>query len=87
MKEHVVLPATQRDRVPYTDILRLTCGPDSVGEATVFISHAYMYPFQTVVEAVRAWEQRQPVGAPFFYYFDLFVVNQYGQTMGVRPEV
>lgn len=87
-----MLPATAAARGPYVDVLFAAGGGAFVGEATAFISHAYAYPFLTVVDAVAAWEARhwqgvgQPAKAPF-YYFDLFVVNQHGQTMGVPPEV
>jgi len=62
--------------------------PSARGRANVFISHAYDYSFIKVVDAVRAWEARQPAGSgPFFYYFDLLVVNQHGQGAVVPFEV
>ena len=85
VKENIVLPATRDAMVPYISVLRAWSGAQYVDEATAFISHAYAYPFLAVVDAVRAWEAQQPASA--FYYFDLFVVNQHGQTMGVRPEL
>lgn len=84
-KEHVVLPATRATSSSYADVLFAAGGAAFVGEATAFLSHAYAYPFLAVVDAVRAWEVA--TGASTFYYFDLFVVNQHGQTMGVRPEL
>ena len=87
VKEHLVMPATRSAGVPYTEVLA-SLSASYVGEACAFVSHAYAYPFLTVVEAVRAWEGRQPASSgPFFYYFDLFVVNQHGQSMGVMPAV
>ena len=80
------MPATRAAGVPYTAVLA-ALDATHVGEASAFVSHAYAYPFLTVVEAVRAWEGRQPSGPPHYYYFDLFVVNQHGQSMGVMPAV
>lgn len=81
------MPATRAAGVPYTEVLA-SLDAAYVGEACAFVSHAYAYPFLTVVEAVRAWEGRQPAASgPFYYYFDLFVVNQHGQSMGVLPAV
>lgn len=87
LKEHVVLPATATARAPYTAVLA-AADAALVGEASAFISHAYAYPFLTVVDAVAAWEARQmSQSAPVYYYFDLFIVYQHGQSAGVAPEV
>jgi len=52
-------------------------------------SHAaYGNPFLNSVDAIAAWEARQsPGNGPHFYYFDLLVVNQHNQSVGVSPTV
>lgn len=70
----------------YADVLMKR--PDSaalVGQATVFVSHAYGYLFLDAVDAIASWEARNPRagGEPHFFYFDLLVVNQHGSTMVV----
>lgn len=63
----------------YVDLLRETGGSSFVGDANVFVSHVYDYPYLDVVGALRSWQHRQPADSgPFYYYFDLFVVNQHG---------
>jgi tetratricopeptide (TPR) repeat protein len=82
LKRECVLPRTRQAASSAVDwLIASELIPASArGRANVFISHAYDYTFIKVVEAVRAWEARQPAGSgPFFYYFDLLVVNQHGQ--------
>ena len=48
----------------------------------------YTDSFLDVLEAITAWEVRLPAGAPpVFYYFDLLVVNQHGQSAAVAHDV
>ena len=62
--------------------------PGHVSRATVFLSHEYGGVFLDAVDAAEAWEKRQlPEQPQFFYYFDLFVVNQHGQGAVVPFEV
>lgn len=83
LKESLVLPATRDSRVAYTALLPAA----THGRATHFVSHAYDYTFLKAVDALRAWEARQPAGGgPFFYYFDLLVVNQHAQAEKVAFE-
>lgn len=89
LKRTVVLPRTREAAYSAADWLvrEGTVPADAVGAATAFVSHAYDYEFVKVVDALVAWEKRQrEAGAvgPFFYYFDLLVVNQHGQRGVVR---
>jgi hypothetical protein len=90
LKQHVVLPATASDAIPYIELLRARPnGAALVGPATQFLSHAYTMPFLFSVDAAAAWAARnaRADGSPHFFYFDLLVVNQHGQDKGVKPEV
>jgi tetratricopeptide (TPR) repeat protein len=89
LKHAVVKPATAAAACSFADLLRARDdGARLVGPAHKFISHAYGYSFLTVYDAVAAWEARQGAAAgTWYYYYDLAVVNQHGQTMGVSPEV
>jgi len=83
----LVLDMTRVAGVSYAALLEHRDSPH-VAPANVFLSHAYSYPFLDVVEAVAAWEARQAeTGRRFFYYFDLFSVNQHSQTSVVPFEV
>lgn len=57
-----------------------------MGTANVFISHAYDYLFLDVFDAMKEWERSRAGGASttFYYYFDLFAVNQHTQS-GIVP--
>ena len=103
VKHNVVLPLTAEAKVAFADSLRAGAGAGSgggggadadaaaalVGDATVFLSHAYDYFFLDAVDAAAAWEAGAPRagGGPHFFYFDLAVVNQHGQSAVVPFEV
>ena len=73
----------------YADALALNHdGAALVGEATVFLSHAYAYLFLDAVDAVESWEARHPRagGGKHYFYFDLLVVNQHAPHMVVPFE-
>lgn len=84
LKTDHVLPYTAASRVSLASQLR-AAGSAHVAPANVFISHAYQYNFLDVFDAMLSWEAAQrAVGdtapGPFFYYFDLFCVNQHSQN-------
>lgn len=92
VKAEFVLPRTRDAGCSVADWLLREAAVDAgaIGRANVFVSHAYDYAFLRVVDALRAWEARQrAAGAPgpFFYYFDLLVVNQHGQGAVVPFEI
>jgi len=92
LKTDHVLPYTAASRVSLASQLRAS-GSAHVAPANVFISHAYQYNFLDVFDAMLSWEAAQrAVGdtapGPFFYYFDLFCVNQHSQNQNaVVPEI
>lgn len=66
----IINPATQARRCAFVEILREKHGSDSVGAATVFVSHAWGNPFLDLVKAVAtvgassaSASQRQPPSA------------------------
>lgn len=88
LKAMHVLPLTREEKVSYVE--HLQCGGHAVcvGPATQFISHAYGDLFLNSIDAVAAWEARKsPDSGPQLYYFDLLVVNQHNQSVGVSPTV
>lgn len=86
VKQNYVLPQTLAAKTSYADKL-LAKKPWLVSHANVFVSHAYDYKFLDVVDAIAAWEARDPSRAKSFYYFDLLVVNQHGQCPKVKFEL
>lgn len=91
--EHVI-PTTKTVACSYASMLRARAAAtgsrsdEVVGRANAFVSHVYTYNFLSVIEAIAAWEARLPAGEPrVFYYFDLLVVNQHGQSAAVAPSV
>ena len=88
VKWQIVVPDTKAAACSYANLLRARERGACVGRASAFVSHVYSYAFLDVVEAITAWEARRPAGEPpVFYYFDLLVVNQHGQSAAVAPEV
>jgi tetratricopeptide (TPR) repeat protein len=90
VKGSCVLPDTATAQCSYADVVRAGSTPHHIGRANKFISHVYSAPFLKAVDAVEAWEERQAAAGcrgPFFYYFDLFVVNQHGQSAIVPFDV
>lgn len=72
----VILPATAATRGA---LVELYAGDAAlVGAATVFVSHAWRYPFAAAVSAMLALDERARAAgeAPPFFWFDLFVNNQ-----------
>jgi tetratricopeptide (TPR) repeat protein len=88
VKWEIVVPETKAAACSYANLLRARGRGGVVGRANAFISHVYSERFLDVVEAIAAWEARQPADAPpVFYYFDLLVVNQHGQSAAVASDV
>eukprot|EP01046_Picozoa_sp_COSAG06_P047972 COSAG06_NODE_7080_length_2641_cov_9.481904_2_plen_456_part_00 len=53
-------------------------GKKVVGAPTVFFSHAWSYPFQNVVSAMRAFVEAQPEGSSeVFFWFDTFSIDEH----------
>jgi len=55
-----------------------------LGKVNVFVSHAWAYDFQTLVESVEQWEKNwEKVNGSrhetFYYFIDYFAVNQHNQ--------
>lgn len=86
LKYDFVLGATAEGR---TYAALLAARPDGAaleGPASVFLSHAYDYNFDDVLDAATAWEAKQQRGT-FFYYFDLAVVDQHAQKSAAQAGV
>ena len=66
-------PITGRKRQSYCEYLQEQNSPD-VGEANVFISHAWKCGFLDVVDALQHHFSNEP---DVFIWFDLFSINQY----------
>ena len=56
-----------------------------VGQANVFLSHAWTFSFLNVVEAIRLFAREQPRGAPVqYFWFDTFSVDEHASQ--ARPQ-
>ena len=73
----IVLPATSSGKTSYCELLlgRASGGHPGVGEATVFISHAWKYEFVSVVNALRSHFRDRP--NRHFLWFDVMTNNQH----------
>lgn len=67
-----VLPATaSAPTLSFCEARALAAG--HAGKASVFVSHAWAYPFLEVVAAIEAWESSHGApGSTVYYWFDLF---------------
>jgi tetratricopeptide (TPR) repeat protein len=84
VKQRIILPATGHTRSSYAEQL-LALGSPHVAPATAFISHAYDDQFLGMLDSVAALEARE--GTSGFYFFDLLVLKQHGQSAVVPFEV
>jgi hypothetical protein len=73
-KEHL----TKSSLSTYADLL--TDDPDLVGPATIFISHAWSMPFNSLIESIEGLDKSErsldPTRTPYFW-LDLLVNNQH----------
>jgi len=58
---------------------------ETLGAVNVFVSHAWQYEFEMLVESIEAWEsnwEKQNGEKPktFFYFLDYFAVNQHDMS-------
>ena len=76
----IVKPETAARKCAFVDLLAGKCGADGkpfVGKATVFVSHAWAYPFRVPCEVMLDEAKDKPEA---YYWFDLFVNNQHDTT-------
>ena len=71
----------------YVDMLRGQDG-DDLGLSTVFVSHAWKYPFHILVQSIETWEkdprqENQRKGSK--YWIDIFCKNQHVTPRAVLP--
>ena len=82
-----IIPLTAPYLVSYCDYLsaeNLQC--EFVGQATIFISHAWKYKFLDVIDAISSYmNQNQYYSALTFIWFDLFTNNQNGSVTASLP--
>ena len=48
-----------------------------VGKPNVFLSHAWLYRFPDVVEAINAFAASRPEGDQLFFWFDCFSIDEH----------
>ena len=71
--KHIVIPTTRKHKITYCQHVK-RLNHNDVGEATVYICHAWSYLFVDVVDALRNHFQDAP---DTYIWFDLFCVNQH----------
>ena len=69
LKEGFVLASTAQQRCPLVE----TLGPEFVGPATVFTSHAYQNAVEDTFNVMLRYEQIHPGS---YYWYDPFSLNQ-----------
>jgi hypothetical protein len=93
VKYRYVIPGTAAERMSFCETLERSSASGQhphVARANRFVSHVYSARFLKVVDALSLYESRQrDLGhiGPFFYYFDLLVVNQHSQADVIPFEV
>ena len=71
--KHIIIPTTRKHKITYCQHVK-RLNHNDVGEATVYICHAWSYLFVDVVDALRNHFQDAP---DTYIWFDLFCVNQH----------
>jgi hypothetical protein len=78
VRDGFIIPATAHTKRAYSDLY-----PRMFGKANVFVSHAWLYKFkEDLVAALEAWvnsQDQSPAGG-WFFWIDIFVVNQHHQV-------
>jgi len=69
--QRVILPATKKWKCSYAELLKT-----NVGAVNVFISHAWSYKFDELVNAVENFEKQKCDGVKRYYFLDYLAVNQ-----------
>jgi len=67
----IVIPATKKWKCSYVEKLR-----KNVGIVNVFISHAWKYEFEDLVDSIENYERDKKDGVKRYYFLDYLAVNQ-----------
>ena len=78
LKKQFTIVATAADKCPLVEILK----PEYVGQANVFVSHAYSYDLRDFIECILRYEEEHPDS---IYWFDPFSLNQHPTPSGKVP--
>lgn len=76
----IIKPATLDGRCSYAELLQQDgdSAQRYLGQATVFVSHAWKYKFLDLVDTVEDYEQEEDPGA--FFWIDFIPNNQHTAT-------
>ncbi|EGD80200.1 mbre TPR repeat protein [Salpingoeca rosetta] len=86
--KQLVVPRTHGASCAYVDLLRKQ-SPESVGKATVFVSHAWRYKIADVLNVLLEFAEEQATkddSKPVFFWFDLFMNNQNANVTANLPQ-
>ena len=76
----VIKPATEHAKCSFVELLKRTGRAQHVRRANLFVSHAWTYKFQLVVETLAGWCEREGLDAQAcFVWFDVFASNQHAR--------
>ena len=76
----IIKPETAARKCAFVDLLAGRCGADGrpfVGKATVFVSHAWAYPFRVPCDVMLEEAEEREGKEDAYFWFDLFVNNQH----------
>ena len=87
MCKSFIVPLTAPTVVSYCDYLTAENSQcEFIGQATIFISHAWKYKFLDVIDAISTYiNENQYNSASSFIWFDLFTNNQNGKVTASLP--
>jgi hypothetical protein len=73
----VIKPETMKRRCAYVDMLRGTSSGGEIGPSTIFVSHAWKYPWEVLVQTISGWEKEHMSRKDSFYWIDIICKNQH----------
>lgn len=83
IREAITLPRTNKKEISYSQYLHEKGQKDSkgnpaIGRVRFFVSHAWSYTYQTLIDSLIRWKRLAKFGddKPLYMFLDYFVVNQ-----------
>eukprot|EP00053_Salpingoeca_punica_P024826 m.14785 g.14785 ORF g.14785 m.14785 type:complete len:518 (+) comp7228_c0_seq1:82-1635(+) len=77
VKQQIVLEESKEWECVYIKVPKVYSNKHYLGEATVFVSHAWKYDMNDVIDVLLRFADQQHDGKEIFFWFDVFCVNQH----------
>lgn len=76
VKYNFILPLTSKKKTSFCDMLKDVNQGNQIGEANVFISHAWQCNFLEIVDIILEYFREESKSNEIIIWFDIFSVNQ-----------